>query len=738
MHSTASGSLRQKPVGDLLREIAAEGLTGLLRVTSPGSIKAIFFESGKPAYAISNIPEDQPDRQLVAMGFATEDQLLKASASAENPQYIPRRLVEMNVLTEQGLRRFLRDSAFRIIVSIFENADGDYSFSKGLTAKHEAQLDCTVADCITAGARAASSQEPLLNSVAPASVTVVCKSQPDEIARSAKLNSIEGYVLATLTAPIAAGDVSALTGLSDVDSRKAVYVLLQLGLVIAAEQPSAAETAPEVEAAAAGETSNGEEELVEAPSGNYSQEEINLALEWGLQDEVWGQESQDGTADLSYQGDVAGQFLPNFESSSSSGNLWKGNAEDTAEISSGDLNLKIENSESWAESGEELAAIQVASAPAPAIAGIPTALNIPSFTSAPALPARVDRASSPINFGDAADTDELQAETSATETPKDDARETPFEIGPSIEDALHEVTLRLNRLANADFYGVLGVTKIASNGSITKAYEAMVKKYGDYKSRWPYEGDLQSRVDLLLSKIGEAYATLGNPEKRRIYDRPVNATTPPAPVIERGNSELHKPSKPQPLPTPIPKPVPLPPPVARPLPPPSSIPILPLPSSNPYESADHFFRQGRAYFERHELHTSAHMFREAIRLEPTKASYHYHLGVTLSVLSQARQLHKHHEGCHVTCNLGGSLTRNQRIRHEAEQHLVRAVELDPANPAIKVRLGLLYKDAGMMKKAEQCFHDVLLLDASNEIARVELGLQDAASIKRKPKRRDYT
>jgi hypothetical protein len=48
--------------------------------------------------------------------------------------------------------------------------------------------------------------------------------------------------------------------------------------------------------------------------------------------------------------------------------------------------------------------------------------------------------------------------------------------------------------------------------------------------------------------------------------------------------------------------------------------------------------------------------------------------------------------------------------------------MDPYSSEIRVKLGLLYKDAGMAKKAQQAFHEALLLDASNVAALSELDL----------------
>jgi Flp pilus assembly protein TadD len=150
---------------------------------------------------------------------------------------------------------------------------------------------------------------------------------------------------------------------------------------------------------------------------------------------------------------------------------------------------------------------------------------------------------------------------------------------------------------------------------------------------------------------------------------------------------------------------------------------------NPSLVAEEHYRRGRAHFERKDFHSAAHLFREAVAKDPSKGLYHYFLGVTLSVLCQARKLHHHDEGCHVTCKIGGSLVRNQRVRREAEQHLLKAAELDRNNAEIRVRLGLLYKEAGMEKKAEQYFNEALLLDASNSIALRELNLDGEPSLR---------
>jgi len=60
------------------------------------------------------------------------------------------------------------------------------------------------------------------------------------------------------------------------------------------------------------------------------------------------------------------------------------------------------------------------------------------------------------------------------------------------------------------------------------------------------------------------------------------------------------------------------------------------------------------------------------------------------------------------------------VRYEAEQHFLRASDIDPTNAQIPLKLGQLYKDARLLKKAEHYLRQALTLDSRNNIAQHEL------------------
>jgi curved DNA-binding protein CbpA len=297
------------------------------------------------------------------------------------------------------------------------------------------------------------------------------------------------------------------------------------------------------------------------------------------------------------------------------------------------------------------------------------------------------------------------------------------------EEAEEEADEDLNRLrediarkfhffASADYYEILGVTRQSNTSEIKAAYYQMAKKYHPDRYRQPEYADIRAKLETLFARISQAYDTLREAGPRAAYDdqmrRPAKAAAkteplapPAAPVVstplssKREEPYGHRPEPEKPH-TPTAGHEPASEPAATVV---AAQPASETRQSGSGQTAEHYFQQGRARYERKEYHAAIHLLREAVKLDPSKPQYHFHLGV--------------------------ALMRNPRTRREAEQHLAKAAELDPINAQIRVRLGMLYKEAGLTKKAEQFFRQALQLDPGNRVARNELG--GAASQKKDKK-----
>src|SRR5215207_4105188 len=65
---------------------------------------------------------------------------------------------------------------------------------------------------------------------------------------------------------------------------------------------------------------------------------------------------------------------------------------------------------------------------------------------------------------------------------------------------------------NPDYYGTLGVDKKASQDDIKKAYRKLARQYHPDTNKEP-------GAEERFKEVSEAYDVLGDPEKRKKYDR---------------------------------------------------------------------------------------------------------------------------------------------------------------------------------------------------------------------------
>lgn len=526
------GQLGEKLVPDLIRELAQKDSSGLLRFSRGKSIKAIFFESGAPTFAISNLTNEQLDHKLVKEDLVTLEQVTRAKEQAGKAHRLGSALVEMGLLKDEQMRRLVRDQIMHIILSVFEWTQGDYSFDERIRAIHEVTLDLSAADVLLEGARHAAEIQQVADALVPHD-GVVLRSKANGSRDSGRLIPLESYILSRIDSPTAVSEVGSLSGLADADAHRAVCALVAAGFL-----------------------------------------------------KLLGHE-QEGDAEPS--------------------------------------------------------------------------------------------------------------------------RETEEQI----ERVRTDVIRKLQFFASADFYDVLGVTRHASTAEIKAAYYHLAKKYHPDRYHQRDSGDLRNKLETLFGLITQAYDTLSQPAERAAYDEKIRrasgslATGAPRPQVtpisepvvaehKEGNEEERSPDSADAKSTngqPANKDAPVQ--ASGDSSASESIPVAHKtgPQLPPGQMAEVYYQQGRARFERREYHAAVHLLREAIKLDPNRAPYHYHLGI--------------------------ALIRNPRTRRDAEQHLSRAAELEPYNAQIRVKLGMLYKEAGLFKRAEHYFREALQLDPDNRLAKRE-------------------
>lgn len=517
------GQLSEKLIPNLFREIADCGDGGLLHLTLGDTIKAVFFESGVPVFAISNQPHEQLDHLLVRERLVTQDQVEATARGLANKQDLTRELVERGLISSDVIKKALQQLAHEIILSVFEWDEGEYSFNNKLQVSHEATLEWSAAECILQGSRRIANVENIATLILPPGA-VVGQASAESMAFgcSAMLTPLESFVLSRIDSPTPVAEAGTYTGLSDDDARHTICALVALDLLVVT-----------------------------------------------------------------------------------------GRTEQRVEHKSNDRAMR------------------------------------------------------------------------------------------KLRD---EVARRLHSMSSADYYEMLGVTNLATTREVETAHTTLLQRFDPALYPEPENQEMRGRLEALMVKITEAYATLRDINKRRAYDE----------QKMRLSLELHKRSQntaSQQAPVAV----------ATQLDPPVNLPGgVPKPqASDPVEAAEYYYRLGRARYEQKDCYSAVELLRHAVKLDASRPHYHYFLGLALIIISQARH-DSHNDGCHVTCKLGRVLIHNPRLRREAERHLLQAAELDPSSAQIRMRLGLLYKEAELPKRAEHYFREVLTLDPNNRAAQREL------------------
>ncbi|HEY3053648.1 MAG TPA: DUF4388 domain-containing protein [Thermoanaerobaculia bacterium] len=125
------GDLTTMPVPELLMWISQFQKTGTLEVHANGATETMAFERGALVFSSSSNPERTLGRLLLKHGVVTEEmhkqarQLRKTKAIA-----VAKALLELNMLTEDQLVRFLRKKAEGELYDLFDSAEGEFNFTE--------------------------------------------------------------------------------------------------------------------------------------------------------------------------------------------------------------------------------------------------------------------------------------------------------------------------------------------------------------------------------------------------------------------------------------------------------------------------------------------------------------------------------------------------------------------------------------------------------------------------------
>ncbi len=132
------GNLAAMPVTELLMWISQFQKTGTLEIKTTAATTTMAFEGGALIFSSSSNRESTLGRLLMKYGVVTEEMHKKARELRKTKSVaVAKALLDLEMLSEKQLLRFLRKKAEKELFDLFECAEGDFTF----TEKHLPELE---------------------------------------------------------------------------------------------------------------------------------------------------------------------------------------------------------------------------------------------------------------------------------------------------------------------------------------------------------------------------------------------------------------------------------------------------------------------------------------------------------------------------------------------------------------------------------------------------------------------
>jgi hypothetical protein len=125
------GDLKTMPVAELLMWISQFQKTGTLEIRTPSSTETMAFDNGALVFSSSSNPERTLGKLLIKYGVVTEENHKRARELRKTKSIaVAKALLELDIVTEAQLVRFMRKKAERELYDLFDLTEGEFTFTE--------------------------------------------------------------------------------------------------------------------------------------------------------------------------------------------------------------------------------------------------------------------------------------------------------------------------------------------------------------------------------------------------------------------------------------------------------------------------------------------------------------------------------------------------------------------------------------------------------------------------------
>ncbi|MBX5480324.1 MAG: response regulator [Myxococcaceae bacterium] len=226
-----AGTLSPGAIARLLNAYYQARHTGELKLRHGQVVKVVYFESGKPVYAASNVATERFARFCALRGVLPESELAAvASLAKESNLRTGEAMIQLGLITAEQRRHLLEEQIKAIIWSTFGWTEGEYAFSARRPQRVDlVKLSVFPGDLIMEGAR----REPLVNlrKKLPADRRLFPTTDPPYQLHEIHLGGPEAHLLVWADGSKTVEDLVALSDLGEREVLGTLYGFELLGLL---------------------------------------------------------------------------------------------------------------------------------------------------------------------------------------------------------------------------------------------------------------------------------------------------------------------------------------------------------------------------------------------------------------------------------------------------------------------------------------------------------------------------
>ncbi|HEV2860226.1 MAG TPA: DnaJ domain-containing protein [Pyrinomonadaceae bacterium] len=237
-----NGRLTEHPLTELIRELIETRASGALRLNNGRVRAAVYFEQGELAAALTNVRTHRLAEVLRRTGAVPAEQLDAVLTETMSDEQAALAVVRAGLMPEAELRKARERQSIEVLRALLLWAEGDWEFDTRVRLAGGFRARVEARPLLAEGARHLP-PDFAASRIADDSDVLTPAGGVDAVAASGvQLLPAEAFILSRVTAPMSLGELVAVGGLPEAETRRAVYTLALAGLLRRGRWPRVANT----------------------------------------------------------------------------------------------------------------------------------------------------------------------------------------------------------------------------------------------------------------------------------------------------------------------------------------------------------------------------------------------------------------------------------------------------------------------------------------------------------------